>query len=272
LLKTRIITALIIFPATIAVVFLAPPWLFQLITAALLITGCWEFRRLAGLSAAPGWVLLALQLLIIASMIYFWPVTSTQALTLLAAGCLAWLLMFSRLFQYRDGNQADRNYRRLGFLSALAAITFCWFALSWLRDQPGGPFIVFLLLLLIWASDVGAYFSGKQFGRHKLAPVIRPKKTWEGVYGGLALALAAAFLWSVVIARLNLSPAALIAITVCTTASSVGGDLFISIHKRTVGIKDTGALFPGHGGVLDRYDSLLAGAPFFALAYQVFGQ
>jgi phosphatidate cytidylyltransferase len=126
---------------------------------------------------------------------------------------------------------------------------------------------VFLLFLLIWASDVGAYFSGRLLGRRKLAPAISPKKTWEGVYGGIALAIAAAFLLANVIAGLDLSPWSLVVISVVTTLSSVGGDLFISIHKRTVGVADTGTLFPGHGGILDRYDSLLAGAPFFALAF-----
>jgi phosphatidate cytidylyltransferase len=127
--------------------------------------------------------------------------------------------------------------------------------------------VVFLLLLVIWASDVGAYFSGKHLGRNKLAPVISPNKTREGVYGGIVLALLASFLWSNWLAGLDLPALALVVMSVATTLSSVGGDLFISMHKRTVGLDDTGSLFPGHGGILDRYDSLLAGAPFFALAF-----
>ena len=115
--------------------------------------------------------------MIIALMIYYWPAVRAMAMVFLWLGCLAWLLMFSRLFLYRDGEKPGPNFRRLGFLSALGSITFCWFSLSWLHDQPNGPLIVFLLLLIIWASDVGAYFSGRQFGRQKLAPVISPKKT-----------------------------------------------------------------------------------------------
>jgi len=262
----------IIFAATLALVFLSPSWLFRLLTALVLLTGCWEFRRLADLPATPGWVLQGLQIIIFALMMYYWPVVRDKAMIFLAAGCLAWLLMFSRLYVFQDGDRPGDNFRRLGFLSALGATTFCWFSLSWLHDQPNGPFIVFLILLIIWASDVGAYFSGKQFGRRKLAPVISPKKTWEGVYGGIALAIAAAFLWSDFIAGLNIPIGALLTMTVLTTLASVGGDLFISIHKRTVGLKDTGTIFPGHGGILDRYDSLLAGAPFFALAYGVLVQ
>jgi len=250
-------------------VFLPPSWLFRLLLALVLLTGSWEFRRLADLSARPAGVLQGLQVLIFALMMYYWPVVKAEAIVLLAAGCLAWLAMFSRLFKFREGDKPGVNFRRMGFLSSLAATTFCWFSLSWLHEQAHGPFIVFLLLLIIWASDVGAYFSGKQFGRRKLAPVISPKKTREGVYGGIALAIAAAFLWSEFIAGLRFPAGALIILTIVTTLASVGGDLFISLHKRTVGLKDTGMIFPGHGGVLDRYDSLLAGAPFFALAYGV---
>jgi len=272
MLKTRILTAILIFVVTVALVFLPPSWLFSLIVALLLILACWEFRKLADLANSPGWVLQGIQFITIALMIYYWPFIKAMALPILAAACLSWIFMFSRLYVFRDNEKPDTKFRRISFLSALGSTVFCWFSLAWLHDQPSGPFIVFLLLLTIWASDVGAYFSGRQFGRRKLAPVISPKKTWEGVYGGIALAIAAAFLWAWVVAVLAVPAGALVVITALTALASVGGDLFISIHKRTVGLKDTGSIFPGHGGVLDRYDSLLAGAPFFALAFGVLAQ
>jgi phosphatidate cytidylyltransferase len=270
LLKIRILTALIIFPTTLAVVFLAPAWLFRLIAALLLMAGCWEFRRIADLAASTGWVLVGLQGLLFAWMLWSWPMAGQDVVLLLGAGCLTWLAMFGRLAMFRAGAKPDEAFRRLGFLSAIGALTFCWIALSWLRDLPRGDVIVFLLFLLIWDSDVGAYFRGRLFGRRKLAPAISPKKTWEGVYGGALLAIAAAFLLANLIAGLNVPPLGLVIMSLVTTLSSVGGDLLISIHKRTVGLSDTGTLFPGHGGILDRYDSLLAGAPFFALAYALF--
>jgi phosphatidate cytidylyltransferase len=266
-LRTRIFTALVIVPTTVAIVFLPPPWLFRLLIAVVLMTGCWEFRRLADLGSVAGWALAGLQAVIIGLMMVYWPALEAAATEILAAACLAWLLMFTRLFVFRDDEKPGSGYRWLGFSSSLAAITSCWYALSWLHGQAQGPLVVFLLLLIIWASDVGAYFAGRQFGDRKLAPLISPKKTWAGVYGGIALAAAAAFLWSWAIAGLDIPAAALVVMTALTALASVGGDLFISIHKRTVGLKDTGTIFPGHGGVLDRYDSLLAGAPFFALAY-----
>jgi phosphatidate cytidylyltransferase len=270
-LKTRILTALVIFPVTVAVVFLAPPWMFQLVLALLLIVASWEFRGLAGLSGARAWILPGLQTLLIGTMAWRWPQISEQVAVPLAIACAVWVILFLGLTRYEGQQPVDSRYQRRTFLYALATVTFCWFALAWLRDQPQGTMIVFMLLLLIWASDVGAYFSGRALGRNKLAPLISPGKTREGVYGGIVLALAAAFLWAWGIADLPLTATALIAMSVVTSLSSVGGDLFISVHKRTVGLKDTGAIFPGHGGVLDRYDSLLAGAPFFALAYRLLG-
>jgi phosphatidate cytidylyltransferase len=269
MLRTRILTALVIFPITLAVVFVATPLVFRGVIAILLLVGCLEFRRICDLSAAAGALLLALQAVIFGALMFGWARVEPHATSILAAGCLAWLLLFVRLPLYRRGAQPNTLYRAAGFLSAPVALTSCWFALAWLQAQPRGAWVVFLLLLIIWGADIGAYFAGKQFGRHKLAPVISPNKTWEGVYGGLALALLVAWLWSGPITGLGIPFMALTIMSVATTLSSIGGDLFISLHKRTVGVADAGRLFPGHGGVLDRYDSLLAGAPFFALAFGV---
>jgi phosphatidate cytidylyltransferase len=266
-LKIRVLTALIILPATLAVVFLAPAWLFRLIVALLMLVGCWEYRRLADLSERAGIVLLVLEALIVTSLLLTWPAVLRDPLPLLAGACVAWLLLFVRLAVYRPGVPPDSRYRRMGFAAAVGSLSFCLLALSWLREQDQGAFLVLLLFLLIWAADVGAYFSGRFLGRHKLAPRISPNKTWEGVFGGIALATAAAFLLIHLVPGLAAPAPALVLLSVATVLASVGGDLFISIHKRTVGLKDTGQLFPGHGGVLDRYDSLLAGAPFFALAW-----
>jgi len=269
MLRTRILTALVIFPVTLAVVFLATPPVFKGAVALLLLAGCLEFRRICDLSAAAGVALLALQAGIFAALLAGWATVAPRALPILAAACVAWLLLFVRLPLFRSGARPDTAYRVAGFLSAPVTLTACWLALGWLQEQPQGPLIVFLLLLNIWGADIGAYFSGKRFGRHKLAPVISPNKTWEGVYGGLVLALIVAWAWSGPIAGLGIALPALAVISLATTLSSIGGDLFISLHKRTVGVADAGRLFPGHGGVLDRYDSLLSGAPFFALAFGV---
>ncbi|MBT8041409.1 MAG: phosphatidate cytidylyltransferase [Gammaproteobacteria bacterium] len=267
MLQTRVLTALVIFPVTLAVVFLSPPLVFKGIVAILLLGGCREFARISDLSARGTAALVFLQALVFAAMFIAWESLDEVALPLLTLGCLAWLALFLRLSAYQRDARPDIRFRRMGFASALISLSFCWFALCWLQDRPQGDVVVFMLLLIIWASDTGAYFSGRQFGRRKLAPVISPNKTWEGVYGGVALALLAAWLWSGPIMDMGLTLPSIATITIITAMASIGGDLFISLHKRTVKLADAGKLFPGHGGVLDRYDSLLAGVPFFALAY-----
>ena len=144
--------------------------------------------------------------------------------------------------------------------------------MSWLHDQPNGPLIVFLLLLIIWASDVGAYFSWQAIWQAQTGARNQPEKNLGGRLRRYCPGHCRRIPLVELIAGLNIPAGALLTMTVLTALASVGGDLFISIHKRTVGLKDTGTIFPGHGGILDRYDSLLAGAPFFALAYGILAQ
>ena len=265
MLKTRVLTALIIGPTALLIIFLAPPWGFRVAVALLLLIGSWEFRRLAGLGRVWGGILVAIQVLTILLLMWKWASLEKFSLTLLAAACLTWCMMFLRLVTYRDGRAPDISYHILGFGSAYASVTFAWFALAWVRDLAQGQYWILLLIIIIWAADIGAYFSGRAFGKRKLAASISPGKTWEGLLGGVLLAMLAAFALVSPGIWLSAGNTALAILTAVTVLASAGGDLFISIHKRTMGLKDTGTLFPGHGGVLDRFDSLLAGAPFFAL-------
>jgi phosphatidate cytidylyltransferase len=250
----------------LCVVFLAPPLVFKGIVAILFMAGCREYGRISDLSGPGTTALLVLQAALFGLLFYLWETASSNASWLLTAACLAWLPMFMRLGTYRAGAAPDGRFRVLGFISAPIALTACWFALCWLHERPGGAMLVALLLLIIAASDTGAYFTGKQFGKRKLAPAISPNKTWEGVYGGMVLALLAAWIWANPVAGFDIPIWRLAVMTVATALASIGGDLYISLQKRTTGLDDAGRLFPGHGGVLDRYDSLLSGAPFFALA------
>ena len=265
MLKTRILKALLLAPLALLAVFLLPSWGFRLALAALLLVGTNEFRALADLGPVPGRALLILQILILLLMSLFWTSLGEHALALLWAACLAWCVMFTRLITYRDGQIADFGYRVVGFASALACVTFSWFSLSWLHQQSNGPYLIILLLLIIWAADVGAYLTGKTLGKNKLAVHISPGKTWEGLIGGLILSCILALLMVRYGGWMDGNNLILLAVFIVTIFASVGGDLFMSLHKRTVGLKDTGNLFPGHGGVFDRLDSLAAGAPFFAL-------
>jgi phosphatidate cytidylyltransferase len=130
-----------------------------------------------------------------------------------------------------------------------------------------------VLVAVVAAADIGAYFSGRAWGRHKLAPKVSPAKTWEGFWGGLmAVALAAVLLWSLLpVQAAHISLAAVLAVTLTTALASVVGDLSVSMVKRQSGAKDSGSLLPGHGGVLDRLDSLCGAAPVFALGLLLAG-
>lgn len=266
MLRTRVLTALVLLPATWFLVFRTTPEVFMLAAAALLLVGTWEFHRLAALPAlAGGGILLLVQAAIFASLTAIRSQWTADPIAPFVLACLAWLLMLFQLKLYQAGRAPDTVYRWRSALNALGAISFCWMALAWLRGEPSGAWWILTLLLIIWAADIGAYFCGRAFGKRKLAPAISPGKTLAGLYGGLLLAAAIALAAALWLPVLDAEPLPLVGIAVVTALVSVGGDLFISMHKRAVGVKDSGRVFPGHGGVLDRLDSLLAGAPFFVL-------
>ncbi len=132
----------------------------------------------------------------------------------------------------------------------------------WLLTRDSGPVLVLIMLVIVWAADIGAYFVGRAVGRVKLAPQVSPGKTWEGVIGGLAAATLAAIVaagWA------GLTIAQGVGLGISVAAISVIGDLTVSMFKRNAGLKDSGRLFPGHGGVLDRIDGVTAAAPLFAI-------
>ncbi|MGB5488459.1 MAG: phosphatidate cytidylyltransferase, partial [Lysobacterales bacterium] len=196
---------------------------------------------------------------------------ATDILLYLSICCVVWLMLFIRLPFYRPDTQLNNTYRLISVATAILSITTGWFALGWIRLQPEGSWLILLLLLIVWAADTGAYFSGKAFGKRKLAAHISPGKTRAGLLGGLVAATLVALVAANLMPLESIEPLPLVLLSLLTALVSVGGDLMISLHKRTSGIKDSGNLLPGHGGMLDRLDSLLAAAPFFALGLLVSG-
>lgn len=192
-------------------------------------------------------------------------------LMLMSISCAAWLLMFVRLPLYRPDARPDRSYQAVSFFTAILSISTGWFAISWVRLQSEGSWLILLLLLIVWAADTGAYFAGKTFGKKKLAAHISPGKTQAGLLGGLIAAPLMALLATNLMPVPHIETVSLILLSLVTALVSVAGDLMISLHKRISELKDSGNLLPGHGGILDRLDSLLAAAPFFALGLLVTG-
>lgn len=266
MLKQRVITALLLLPLVMAAIFIAPSSWFLLLLALILLGGSWEYSRLAGVPRYPtGYLLVLVQATILVALFWYKDYWSINIPLYLSACCIAWLLLFIRLPLYRPDTQLDNTYRVISLATAIASITTGWFALGWIRVQPEGSWLILLLLLIVWAADTGAYFSGKAFGKRKLAPHISPGKTMAGLYGGLIAAPLIALLAAKLMPIEAIEPVRLVLLSLVTVLVSVAGDLMISLHKRTSGHKDSGSLLPGHGGILDRLDSLLAAAPFFAL-------
>jgi phosphatidate cytidylyltransferase len=257
LLVKRIITALILVGVlTVALLFLPTP-AAAVALGLLFVAGAWEWAGLARLSTPARWAYTAaFTALLVAAP---WWVFRREAIAALLIAALAWWLV---------ALLAVLTYPRKLPLGPVAAAGFtallpAWAALTHLHGAVRlGPQLAMTVLALVWAADTGAYFTGRSVGRHKLAPQVSPGKTWEGVAGGI---VTAAVVSAVAAALLGLPVGVLAAVGAFTALVSVLGDLTVSIGKRNVGLKDSGRLLPGHGGMLDRIDSLTAAAPIFVL-------
>lgn len=262
MLKQRVLTAVVLAPLALAGLFGLSGGAFALFTGAVLLVGVWEWVNLAGFASPRArWSGVAVAALL---MLLLWATGSVDAAWPLWLGALGWLANLYWVTHYPERKaQWGAPWRRLamGFWVLLP----CWVGFQLLRES-GAEWLLFVLLL-VWGADTGAYFAGRAFGRRKLAPRVSPGKSWEGVFGGLGVAALLALGFA---AWLSLSPgqaALLVIVTLVVTLVSVLGDLLESMLKRFRGIKDSSALLPGHGGVLDRIDSLTAAVPVFALLW-----
>ena len=257
-LRQRVLTALVLIAALAVVLFALPPAATLALVVVAILVGGWEWSAfVAPTRPALRAAFVALLALGIAAA---WPLSGSRSgmLALLVVAGLWWLLA---VFWVLRGPQ--RVGAVLAAVAGIASLVPVAVALGRLRLEPGqGAWVLLFALLVIMAADVGAYFAGHRFGRIKLAPSVSPGKTWEGVIGGLLFSLIIA----TVGARLLGWPVAVVApLAVGAAAFSVVGDLMESLMKRHSGLKDSGHLFPGHGGILDRFDSLTAGVPILTL-------
>lgn len=269
--KTRVLASLIMAPVAIAAVLLLPtPWIVAL-SAALFLAGLWEWFRLAEVEdgLARGILLLA-NLLLMVALVWASSTDSTGSLVLFklvtVAGVIWWLLAMLWLRHSGFASDHDTHARVIKLAAATASVIPAWCALALIHaGQPYGHRWLLIALATIWAADSGAYFAGRRFGRHKLAPRISPNKTVEGLAGGLVAGILLAVL-TAPLAGAELAQLPLVAlVALLTILFSVVGDLYESLLKRHVGAKDSGTMIPGHGGLLDRIDSVLAALPVFAL-------
>ena len=284
--RTRLLAALVMAPLAIAaVLLLSTPWMAALSAAAFLV-GLWEWLRLAEIDdpIARG-VLLVVNLLLMVALVWASRSTTGSSLILfqlmVMLGVIWWLLAVIWLRHYDFASDHNTHARVFKLAAATLSIVPAWCALalihasdpepSLLGGVPQGHVWLLVALMIVWAADSGAYFAGRKFGKTKLSPRISPNKTVEGLVGGviagMIVALAAAPLAG---ASLKQLPYVAI-VAIWTILFSVVGDLYESLLKRHVGAKDSSHLIPGHGGVLDRIDSVLAALPVFALGKLLFG-
>ncbi|MDR1075140.1 MAG: phosphatidate cytidylyltransferase [Xanthomonadaceae bacterium] len=282
--RTRVFAALVMAPLVIvAILFLPTAWLSPLATIVLL-TGLWEWLKLAGVDdSLSRTILLLLNLLLMVLMVWasrtsagFSPVLF-QIATLIGIGW--WLLaaVWLRFFNFASGHQPWA--RAIKLIAGTLAVIPAWCALCLLHSNnfaPGNAGVkshlwLLIALMVVWAADSGAYFAGRHFGKHRLSPRISPNKTVEGAIGGVLAGTAIAL----ALYALGGGPPwhwlALAAVALITVVASIVGDLFESLLKRHAGAKDSGALIPGHGGVLDRIDSVLIAVPVFLMSKELFG-
>ena len=253
MLKLRIVTAIISLVILGGVLFVLPPAVTSLVIAFLILAGAWEWSGFLGLSATAGrYFYVALIGALMAIVVFVFP---DRFELVLQIACVWWFIAFVWTFFFPTPIAAPVRW-----LAGVVVLVPLFVALLFLYSVS--PELLLFALLIVWVADIGAYFSGKQFGRVKLAPSISPGKTWEGVFGGLLMVGILTAIWS---HYSGMELAVMLPFCLAVGALSVVGDLTVSMFKRTAGVKDSGKLFPGHGGVLDRVDSVSAAAPLFAL-------
>jgi phosphatidate cytidylyltransferase len=270
MLRQRVITALILVGVMFAALAASSPWPFALVTLVLLAAGAWEWGRLNGAAPAVSWVLGGLMLL--AGI-----VAVVAGLAAMSLGGLWWLAVavwtLGGALVLRRGVQAwPHAPQLLRWLVGLGLLMLAWAAL--IEARAVGINFMLSMLCVVWMADIAAYFGGKAFGRHKLAPAISPGKSWEGVWSGMVGVLALALVWMALDRQFGFDGpslytrlvqthgwfvTALALLALCML--SVVGDLIESLVKRAAGAKDSSRLLPGHGGVLDRVDALLPVMP-----------
>lgn len=269
MLKQRVMTGALLAIAAIAAIIWSPPRALAGVLAALTLLACWEWADLAGLTKPLARLLYcavsacAMMALLNLTQLLGEQPNMQRLRWVLGAAALWWCVagLWIKTFPHSAAWWGSIWARLLmGWLALLPA----WLACVYLRFQIDGEWKVLFLLALVASADIGAYFSGTQYGKHKLAPAVSPGKSWEGFWGGLAASVLFALLvWWLFWGQLPLL--ALLLIAALTMFASVLGDLLESMLKRYRGVKDSGTILPGHGGVLDRFDSISAAAPIFAL-------
>lgn len=265
MLKQRLLTAAVLIPLVIMAILLLPSIGFIALVAVISLMAMWEWLTMAGINTLAK-TLAAASFIAVLAVVF----TMASINQMLLSGLIFWLLIsvITVIYAHKPLSaflaRCFRHKVFTYFLSMLVTLLFVYSAV-WLHGLASdGPILVLYVLISVWLADTGGYFAGKRWGKRALATAISPNKTIEGLIGAITLVA----VWSVIAYLLGVSQSislfTWLLVSVATGLISVSGDLFESLFKRSFHIKDSGHLLPGHGGILDRIDSLLAAVPFFA--------
>ncbi len=278
MLKLRIITALVLGPLIIWSVLVFSHRAIAIEMAAILCIGAWEWARLAGINNQIGRITFALLMgLVFAAITLLIHQNHSFQLTGLYLAAVFWLFALIMVIYFNRAAivPLDRNstYAKLGTLIVgMGILAGSFVSIVALHRAPEyGAIYILVLLILIWVADSAAYFAGKAFGKNKLALNVSPGKSWEGVIGGMIGTMIAAYLSALYLEIESSLIIKFILIALLAISFSIVGDLTESLFKRRAGIKDSSQILPGHGGIMDRIDSLTAAAPIFVLGLTILG-
>ena len=272
MLKQRLLTALVLILLMVWGVLKLSTDALSFILALFVVLGSWEWGRLIGLTSLAAkifYTILVVGLLALSRLASI-DIAGTE-LAIFSLAALWWLCGTIWVFRYRGETGLAPKDTLIGVFAGILVLVPTWLALLHIHGfSADGPYMLLFVMVLIWAADSGAYFAGRKLGKHKLAPMVSPGKTIEGVVGGLLAAGIFSLLGALYFNLHVLGVLGFVLLCLIVVLFSIIGDLFESLFKRRVGVKDSGQLLPGHGGVLDRIDSLTAAAPIFALGLTMF--
>jgi len=278
MLLPRILTALVLATVAISAIFLLPILYFYLFIAVIVLIAAWEWCSLSEIDSPVGKLIFLLllifpmlgvtfwtQILELVSVLMEWPEVKeySGALEWLVIGpVIFWVMMMLLIRKVPEELLALKLKKRYKVFIGWFVLLSAWMFLTKLRAYYGSEAVLYFLVL-IWVADIAAYFSGKKFGKDKLAPVISPGKTIQGMYGAILSAMICAVILALYYGYPFMIATDFGMLSILTVLVSIYGDLFFSLVKRQNNVKDSGSILPGHGGVLDRIDSVIAAAPFY---------
>ncbi len=268
MLKQRLLTALVLIPLVVWLISLST----QIVAGVLgfvVVIGAWEWAGLCGWQSGMIRGIYALVMALVLFMLYWFELTEIM-MPILFLACLWWLLALFWVLRYQMGRNLLPQLALIKALLGFFILLPAWAALLILHKDYGWHSVIFLFVL-IWTADSGAYFAGKAWGKRKLADKVSPGKSWEGVLGALVMSAIFSIGYAVFQSIPLLSLLFFVLLCLLTVMVSILGDLLESLFKRQMGVKDSGQILPGHGGILDRIDSLTSAAPVFVTGLILLG-